>query len=62
MTEKRKPYKKGLKADYQGAKPEQVAKALHRHRPEQVEKRDAKAGKPPANQVRYIIPFGKVLL
>ena len=44
---KRKPYKRGLKADYQGAKPEQVAKALHRHRPEQVEKRDAKAGKPP---------------
>ena len=33
--------KKGLKADYQGAKPEQVAKALHRHRPEKVEKRAA---------------------
>ena len=32
---KRKPYQKGLKADYQGAKPEQVVKALHRHRPEQ---------------------------
>ena len=39
--------KKGLKADYKGATPEQVAKALHRHHPEQVEKRDAKPGKPP---------------
>ena len=39
--------KKGLKADYKGATPEQVAKALHRHRPEKVEKRDAQAGKPP---------------
>ena len=39
--------KKGLKADYKGAKPEQVAKALHRHRPEKVEKRDANVGKPP---------------
>ena len=39
--------KKGLKADYKGATPEQVTKALHRHRPEQVEKRAAKAGKPP---------------
>ena len=41
MTEKRKPYKKGLKADYNGATPEQVAKALHRHRPEEVETRIA---------------------
>ncbi len=47
MSEKRKPYKKGLKADYRGAKPEQVAEALHRHRPDKVEQRDAKAGKPP---------------
>ena len=47
MIEKRKPYKKGLEADYKGAKPEQVAKALHRHRPEKVTKRDANAGKPP---------------
>ena len=39
--------KKGLKADYKGTTPEQVAKALHRHRPEKVEKRDAKPGKPP---------------
>ena len=42
---KPKERKKGLEADYKGAKPEQVAKALHRHRPEKVEKRDA--GKPP---------------
>ena len=32
---KRKPYRKGLKADYKGATPEQVARALHRYRPEQ---------------------------
>ena len=43
---KPKERKKGLKADYKGATPEQVAKALHRHRPEKVEKRDANAGKP----------------
>lgn len=30
MTKKRKPYRKGLKADYKGATPEQVARALHR--------------------------------
>ena len=39
--------KKGLKADYKGATPEQVTKALHRHHPEKVKQRDAKAGKPP---------------
>ncbi len=33
--QKRKPYRKGLKADYQGATPEQVARALHRYRPGQ---------------------------
>ena len=32
---KRKPYQKGLPADYQGATPEQVAKAVLRYRPEQ---------------------------
>ena len=32
---KRKPYRKGLKADYRGATPEQVARALHRYRPDQ---------------------------
>ena len=31
---KRKPYQKGLPADYQGATPEQVAKAVLRYRPE----------------------------
>lgn len=31
---KRKPYKKGLKADYKGATPEQVAVAVLRYRPE----------------------------
>ena len=37
MTEKsnRKPYQKGRKADYKGATPEQVAKAVLRYRPEQ---------------------------
>ena len=40
MTDKPKR-KKGLKADYRGATPEQVAKALHRHRPEKVETRTA---------------------
>ena len=39
--------KKGLEADYKGASPEQVAKVLHRHRLEKVEKQDANAGKPP---------------
>ena len=38
--------KKGLKADYKGATPEQVAKALHRYQPERAEK-NAKSGKPP---------------
>ncbi len=28
MTEKRKPYKKGLKADYKGASPEQVTRVV----------------------------------
>ena len=28
MSEKRKPYKKGLKADYKGASPEQVARVV----------------------------------
>ena len=28
MSEKRKPYKKGLKADYKGASPEQVVKIV----------------------------------
>ena len=32
---KRKPYQKGLSADYKGATPEQVAKAVLRYRPEQ---------------------------
>ena len=32
---KRKPYRKGLKADYRGATPEQVAAAVLRYRPEQ---------------------------
>jgi len=30
---KRRKYRKGLKADYRDATPEQVARALHRHRP-----------------------------
>ena len=30
---KRKPYKKGLRADYQGATPEQVAQAMIRSAP-----------------------------
>lgn len=35
MSEKkRKPYRKGLKADYKGATPEQVAAAVLRYRPE----------------------------
>ena len=38
---KRKPYKKGLKADYKGATPEQVAKALYRSRPKEVQTRAA---------------------
>lgn len=29
----RRKYRKGLKADYRGATPEQVARALHQHRP-----------------------------
>ena len=28
MSEKRKPYKKGLRADYKGATPEQVARVV----------------------------------
>ena len=30
---KRRKYRKGLRADYRGATPEQVAQALHRYRP-----------------------------
>ena len=44
--EKRKPYRKGRKADYKGAIPEQVALAVLRYRPEQtepVEKREGRA-------------------
>ncbi len=33
MTKSRPPRKKGLEADYRGATPEQVAKALLRSRP-----------------------------
>ena len=33
MSEKRKPYKKGLKADYQGASPEQVARVVLSYTP-----------------------------
>ena len=32
MTKKRKPYKKGLKADYKGASAKQVAAAVLRYR------------------------------
>ena len=37
MTERAKPSRrKALKADYKGATPEQVAKALHRYRPKKA--------------------------
>ena len=39
MSEKkRKPYRKGLKADYRGATPEQVAQAVLRYRPEGIDR------------------------
>ena len=41
---KRKPYRKGLKADYQGATPEQVAKAVLRYRPGQPVRHTKKGG------------------
>lgn len=33
-VEKPRKYRKGLPADYRGATPERVARALHRYRPE----------------------------
>ena len=42
--------KKGLKADYKGATPEQVTKALHRHRPEQVE--EGREGREASGQIK----------
>ena len=36
---KRGKYKKGLKADYKGATPEQVARVLHQHRPNQMSRK-----------------------
>lgn len=47
MTKKRKPYTKGLPADYKGASPEQVAEALHRHRPEELVRHDSKVEETP---------------
>ena len=43
---KRKPYRKGLKADYRGATPEQVAKALHQYRPHASERLASKDERP----------------
>lgn len=49
---KRKPYRKGLKADYKGATPEQVARALHRYRPENPVRHDRESrGKRARDQV-----------
>lgn len=43
-----KPNRKGLKADYGKATPEQVAKALHRYRPGRSVTPKKVAGKPDA--------------
>lgn len=45
---KRKPYRKGLKADYRGATPEQVARALHQYRPEKPVRHGKEARAPTA--------------
>lgn len=44
-AQKRGPYKKGLKADYQGATPEQVAMAVLRYRPGKAVACDPKSAK-----------------
>lgn len=43
--QKPKKYKKGLKADYKGATPEEVARAVLRYRPGKVVSRDPKSAK-----------------